>query len=74
MRNRDSLYSDNEIYFSVQPEARYTLRTTVDQCGKQSLSNDVKRVGGIKRFSADNNAVTKWTMGGTKFLSLNPLL
>ena len=63
MRDRDSLHSGNEIIFSVQSQARYNLRTAVDQRGEQSLNKDAKTVGGVRRFSVDNNAVTKWTMG-----------
>ena len=63
MRNRDSLHSGNEIIFSVQSQARYNLRTAVDQQGEQSLNKDTKTVGGVRRFSADNDAFTKWTLG-----------
>ena len=35
MINRDSLHSGNEIIFSVQSQARYNLRTAVDQRGEQ---------------------------------------
>ena len=63
MRNRDSLHSGNEIIFSVQSQARYNLRTAVDQREEQSLNKDRKTVDGVRRFSADNDAVTKWTMG-----------
>ena len=30
---------------------------------ENNLNKDAKTVGGVKRFSADNDAVTKWTMG-----------
>ena len=63
MRNRDSLYIKNKIYFSMQLQSRYTLRNAADQCGKKS--NDIKRAGGIRRFIDDNNAVSKWTMRRT---------
>ena len=62
MRNRDSLHSGNDIIFSVQSQARCNLRTTVYQRGEQSLNKDAKTVGGVRRFSADNNVVFKWTM------------
>ena len=75
MRNRESIYNDNEIIFSVQPQARYNLRAAVDQRGEQSLNKDGKTVGGIRRFSADNDAVTKWTMGrADQARNLNSLL
>ena len=63
IRNRDSLHSGHEIIFSVHLKARYNLQTTVDQQGEQSLNKDAKTVGGVRRFSADNAPVTKWTMG-----------
>ena len=63
MRNRDSLDSGNEIIFSVQSQARYNLRIAVDQRGEQLLNNYAKTVGGVRRFSADNDVVIKWPMG-----------
>ena len=75
MRNRDSLHSGNEIIFSVHSQARYNLRTAVDQREEQSLNKDRKTVDGVRRFSADNDAVTKWTMGrDDKTWKLNFLL
>ena len=53
MRNRDSLQSGNEIIYSIQSQARYNLRIAVD----------AKTVGGVRRFSADNDVVVQWTMG-----------
>ena len=35
MRNRDSRQSGNDIIFTVQSQARYNLRTAVDQRGEQ---------------------------------------
>ena len=66
MRNRDSLHSDNEIKFCVQLQARYDLQTAADQQGEQSLNKDAITVGGVRWFFADNDAVTKWTMGRAK--------
>ena len=75
MRNRDSLHSGNDIIFSVQSQARCNLRTAVDQRGEQSLNKDAKTVGGVRRFSADNDAVTNWTMGrADQAWNLNSLL
>ena len=48
MRNRDSLHSDNDIICSVQSQARYNLRTAVDQRGKQSRNMDAKTVDVLK--------------------------
>ena len=44
-------------------KGQYHLRTAVDQRGEQTLNKDAKTVSGIKGFSVDNNAVTKWTLG-----------
>ena len=59
IRNRDSLHSGNEIIFSVQSQARYNLRTAANQREEESLNKDRKTVDGVRRFSADNDAVTK---------------
>ena len=75
MRNRDSLHSGNDIIFSVQSPERYNLPTAVDQRGKYSLNKDDKTVGGVRRFSADNYVVFKWTIGRTdEAQKLNSLL
>ena len=63
IRNRDPLHSGDEVTFSVQLQARHKIQTAVDQRGEQSLNKDAKTVGSIRRFSADSDAVTKWTMG-----------
>ena len=71
----DSQHSGNEIIFSVRSQARYSLRTAADQRGEQSLNKDAKTVGGVRRFSADNDAVTNWTMGrADQAWNLNSLL
>ena len=47
----------------MQPQSRYTLRTAADQCSKQS--NDIRSAGGIRRFTDDNNTVSKLIMRRT---------
>ena len=75
MRNRDSLHGGNKIIFSVQSQARYNLRTAVDQRREQSLNKDAKTVGVVRKLSPDNDAVTKWNMGSAnQSRNLNTLL
>ena len=63
MKNLESYFPGLKVNLSVQAQGQYHSRTAVGQRGEQTLNKDAKTVGGIKRFSGDNNAVTKWTLG-----------
>ena len=49
----------NKIIFSVQWQVTYNLWTAADQRGEQSLNKDAKIVGGVRRFSVNNDTVPK---------------
>ena len=51
---------------SVQGQAYYSLCTSTDQRGEQTLNRDAKIVGGIKCFSNDPKSVLKWTLNRSK--------
>ena len=61
--------------FDRKWQARCNFQIAVDQRGEQSLNKDAKTMDGVKRFSADNDGVTKWTMGrADQTQKLNSLL
>ena len=47
---------------SVQAQEKLPLRVAIDQRGEQTLNRDVKTTGGIKSFTTDGNAISKWTL------------
>ena len=49
----------NKIIFSVQWQVTYNLWTAADQRGEQSLNKDAKIMGGVRRFSVNNDTVPK---------------
>ena len=63
MKNLESYFPCLKVNLSAQAQAQYHLRTAVYQRGEKTLTKDAKIIGGIKRFSGNNNAVTKWTLG-----------
>ena len=47
---------------SVQAQSRYSLRTSIDQHGEQTINRDVKTSGGIKSFASNKESIHKWTL------------
>ena len=47
---------------SVQAQEKYSLRTSIDQRGEQTINRDAKTSGGVKAFSTEEESVLKWCL------------
>ena len=46
----------------VQAQKKYSLRTSINQRGEQTINRDAKTSGGIKAFSTKEENVSKWCL------------
>ena len=47
---------------SVQAQEKYSLRTSIDQRGEQTINRDAKTSGGVKAFNTKEESVLKWCL------------
>ena len=62
MKNREVIYLGLKVLVSVEGQDRYNIRTPIDQRGVKTLNKLRRTVRGIKGFTANTNAVAKWTL------------
>ena len=47
---------------SVQAQEKYFLKTSIDQCGEQTINHDAKTLGSVKAFNTKEENVLKWCL------------
>ena len=56
---------------SVQVQYRYTICTSIDQRGEQTLNKDAKTAGGVRGFAANQPSVLRWNFNNRKHSCLH---